>query len=685
MRLELPDGKSKNSQRDLIEALDAELGASETEMQINRVAWQLVDAYLMGIRKFKVLNRWTGSVAVAWENRKGELDLRYEEVLLHYMVQVGRLLKMDITPMALQLGESLEAMRRASIANATLGYRTKGLPLDRLLRQAIIAYLKYGTVGLAHYETGFPAMPDSVRLIPARQLRGMPAYVEGTESLYGIARAQWVPLLWLQKGLLQVHDYKLKADPETDLRAVEIPWGGTAPDQSTYQFAGGPGATVSGGPEVGHKWHDEVGAMHGLDRTSRSGGIVRPGGQLQGQLEEICLYDDSQEYVARYILKMGNKVFVDHNFEEQGLRVQCPLQVARYTDTGRMFGRSYVGPLITFNDQIEKMFASLFKNIQELDMFGTLFVSDQTNIDLKRWKTGPRPRVEKFSADPQLRGPPIFQAEPHNTGTLPGKVAEMATGTMQRLSAQGPAFQGEASGRGDSAAQAGFLFNTGNIGMALPSNSLADMFAGIYARILQVAKDRVGPGDVVELSTIDSGIAGVIIDPVTGKMSLADNPLPDPWEVKIDIKDRTPRNREIRKKELQELYAAGLVDDVHFWLTVLEENLDCPGADRAMWETWRKAIWQIILLFRDGQKPGKFVVTDHAQEPNIQLLAVQTFMNRIAFSLASEEVQNAFEDWKLRLEGLAGRGFPIGLGAPEEIAQQEMAMRPPAAQGTGQV
>ena len=98
MRLELPDSKSKESTRNLVEALDVELGASETEMNVARVGFQLVDAYLMGIRKFKVLNRWTGAVAVAWENRKGELDLRYEEVLLHYMVQVGRLLKMDVTP-----------------------------------------------------------------------------------------------------------------------------------------------------------------------------------------------------------------------------------------------------------------------------------------------------------------------------------------------------------------------------------------------------------------------------------------------------------------------------------------------------------------------------------------------------------------------------------------------------------
>jgi hypothetical protein len=202
--------------------------------------------------------------------------------------------------------------------------------------------------------------------------------------------------------------------------------------------------------------------------------------------------------------------------------------------------------------------------------------------------------------------------------------------------------------------------------------------------MLQVAKDRLGPGDTIVLATIDDAIAGVIIDPVSGLMELSDNPLPEAWEVNVDIKDRMPRDREIRKQELQELYSQQLVDPTRFWIAALEENLDFPGADKEVWETWRKATWQIIVLFRDGKEPGPLVVGEHTQNPQIQLMAVQQFMNKIEFALASKEVRKKFEDWKIDLEILSGRSFPVGLGPPEDIAAMAMgAQQRPGMAGAG--
>jgi hypothetical protein len=342
-----------------------------------------------------------------------------------------------------------------------------------------------------------------------------------------------------------------------------------------------------------------------------------------------------------------------------------------------------VHPLIPFNDQIEKMFQSLFKNIRELDAFGTLFIPGASGIDIKRWRTGVRPKVEKFDPDPLNPGGQPFTLGPHNTGTMPAKIAEIALDQMQRLANQGPAYQGETSGRIDSAAGLGFLFNTGNIALGLPTHGMADALSGAYARMLQVAKDRLGPGDTIELATIDDAVAGVIIDPASGLMELSNNPLPNPWEVDINIRDRTPRDRSVRKEELKELFGMQLVDPTRFWIAALEENLDFPGADKAIWETWRKAMWQIIVLFRDGKTPGPRVTGEHTQNPDIQLMAVQQFMNKIEFALARREVREEFETWKIELEILAGRNFPVGLGPPEEVAAQAMAMQRAAAPGAG--
>lgn len=660
MRLDFP-----TKEEQLVDAIERELQPGETEMNVHLVTWKIIDAYLAGVRKFKIMDRWSGHVSIAWENSKGEIDMRFEEIVRLYLVEAGRYMKMDISPIATKKGESLDSLRKASIANAVLGSLASRIPKDKFKRKIIIPFLKYGTVGVSHYETGDPDMPDIIEAVAARQLRGFPAYVDGIDNLMGIARVRWVPMDWLKEKMKTVHNTKMPQDPWTRFRAEDIPWGSTPPGQQSYDRLSPQG--YDPGSTVQVRRRDLLGTQ--LDnRTGRS----RKDGRPYVKLEEVYVYDDSQEFVGRYIVKAGDVILVDENFEKKGVKVVCPLHVARHTDIGRMFARGFVHPLIPFNDQIEKMFQSLFKNIRELDTFGTLFIPGASGIDVKRWRTGIRPKIEKFDPDPLNPGGQPFTLGPHNTGTMPAKIAEIALQQMQRLANQGPAFQGETSGRIDSAAGLGFLFNTGNIALGLPTHGMADALSGAYSRLLQVAKDRLGPGDTIELATIDDAVAGVIIDPTTGLMELSDNPLPNPWEVDVNIKDRAPRDRNVRKEELKELFTMQLVDPTRFWIAALEENLDFPGANKEIWETWRKVTWQIIVLFRDGKTPGPLVVGEHTQNPDIQLMAVQQFMNKIEFALAEPAVRQRFEEWKIMLEILAGRNFPIGLPPVEDIAAEAL-------------
>ena len=115
----------------------------------------------------------------------------------------------------------------------------------------------------------------------------------------------------------------------------------------------------------------------------------------------------------------------------------------------------------------------------------------------------------------------------------------------------------------------------------------------------------------------------------------------------------------------------GLVYPLQFWLTLFEENRDLPGGPNDQSESYRKAVWQVISLFRDGKTPGTINVNTLATNPPVQLVAVQSFMNRIEFALASPEVQAAFEQWKEMLESLSGRGFPSGLPQPDQMAQMQ--------------
>jgi hypothetical protein len=500
-------------------------------------------------------------------------------------------------------------------------------------------------------------------------LRGFPAWVDGLENLYGIARKRWVPLGWVTERVKTTYKKRLDlTNAEEKLGARDVPWGTTPPDQNTES-----GEQTVGGTYRPHR-ADALGTQisQGKYRDKYHQGKPDMTGRMYVPLEEIYLLDDSQEFVCRFIVKIGDTIVHDEDFEKAGLEVLCPLHVARHTDTGKFFARGFLAPLMPINDQMEKMLASLFKNVAELDMFGTLFVPGASGINLKNWRTGPRPKVESYNPDPINPSMQPFTLSPTTTGTLPAKIFEMASGILPRLSGQGPIYQGQTSGRVDSAAGLGFLFNTGNIALGLPANGLADAYAGVYSRMLQVAKDRMQPGHVIEMAVTDDTIAGVVIDPSTGGMSLAQNPIPNPWEVNIDVRDRTPRDKDVRKAELKELFTMQLVDQTRFWITAYEENLDFPGMPKDVTETWRKAIWQIITLFRDGKTPGTVSLGEHTQNPDIQLIAVQQFMDKIEFSLASPEVRQAFETWKMDLETLAGRSFPAGLPSPEMAAQTAM-------------
>jgi hypothetical protein len=672
-RLQLP-----SKELDLADALDAELVPAETEANVNLIQWKIVDAYLAGIRRFRVVDRFAGNMSIAFENAKGELDFRYEEVLRLFLIEAGRWMKADLSPQVMKKGESLGALRKAAIAHAVLAARTQRLPQNRLRSRVIIPFLKYGTVGLCHYETGDPDMPDLVEVVPPRQLRGLPAWTDGPENIYAIARKRWVPLSWLVDRAKKVYKKNLAgADPELDLMASDVPWGSVPPGLTSYDWGSGQSGGSFGGTytvdrsAIGVNLNKKSGRA-GWDDTERE--VAE--GRKYVPLEEIYVYDETGEYVARYIIKVGKKIIVDTDFEEAGHKVVCPMQIARHTDTGRFFARGFVSPLIPFNAQIERLLASLFRNISELDLFGTVFVPGGSGIDIKKFKTGPRPKIEKFEVDPINPNLQPFNIAPSNTGLLPSRVAEFAMTLMQKLAGQGPYYGGETSGRVDSAAGLGFLFNTGNIGLGLPSHGLADCYSGVYSRILQVTKDTLGPGDTVELATIDDAIAGVIIDAEKGTMGLSANPIPDPWEVDVNVKDRTPREREVRKQELLDLMQRGLLgpDDTRFWITAYEENLDFPGPPKEVWETWRKAIWQIIVLFRDGKTPGTIDFGEHTQNATIQLIAVSRFMAKIEYSLASPAVRQAFELWKESLERLTGANYPKGLPPPEDIAmvQQQM-------------
>lgn len=650
---------------DLVDAVKAEMASSTEEMNVNYFAWKIIDQYMQGGRKFHEIDRRQGQLEVAYDRLDGQLALRYEEVVRLFLIECGRYMKLNTEPTARRRGDSLGALREAATAQAMLSGLGSRLDHEGIKRSAIIPLLKYGTVGLMHSEsTG--QFPDRLNIVHPMELRGFPARCDGTQNVQAVARYQIVPVEWIAP--LVKTRYKKDIKRTDKIMARSVGWG--TPSSSSGNEAVD-NAGIGALPERPTISHDK-----GAPRRE-DGAHVRE----VVPLTEIFVLSDCGTMVARTIVLIGEYVVYDEDFEAGGREVVCPLRIARHTDIGRFFARGFVSPLVTLNDQVEKMLASAFQNMAELDTFGTLFVPGSSGIDLKRWRKGKRPRAEYYEPDPLNAALQPMNLAPANPGDAPVKMASLGVDLLNKQANQGPAFSGNTSGRVDSAAGLGVLFNTNNMGLFAPVSSLADAYSGVYARMLQAGKDRMEPGDAVWISTTDDSVAGIMVS-ADGRMSLAANPVPEPWKVTIDIKDRTPRDPEIRKQELMALYQQGLVDYLRFWVTAFEENLDFPGAPKDLWETWRKAVWQIIQLFQDGENPGEMFAGKHTQDPEVQLVAVQTFMNKIEFSLASEAVQNRFIEWKELLEAAAGRNFPVGLGEPQ-MAAQMAAQAGPGGQGGG--
>lgn len=666
--------------KQLVQALNQEIGHADLECNVQKAGWKIVDGYLAGARHFNVVDPIAGTMEIAYENWDGSMQLRFEQILQDYATEVGRIQKMVVDPVCSRRGESLDALRKGAIAHATLGTLTAPLGLESLKVEAIKMFVKYGTVGIEHWETDDPLFRDSVSIVHPRELRGLPAWGDGKFGLRAIVRKRDVPLDWI-KGRINRMGKNLSTNL-TELKAVKVPWGASAPGESSHQYS--TGAPSAGSPVLPDPSTSKYG--FGTQVAKKMGDDKKPdeSGRYFVTLEEVYVLDIDPAYMCRYIIKIGDTIPVDDNFERPGYRVVCPLQVARYTDTGRFHGRGYVGPQIPLNDVIERMLANFFQNIIDMDVYGTVLIPDTWNVDTDTWKVGRRPRYQTYSPDLSTPNHQQVIIQPATSGMLPSKAAEVGLAIQQNLSGHGPMFQGEATGRMDSASGHGFLFDVANIRLSMPVNSFADAMVGIYSRLLQRAKARYGgEGDVLKLATIDEAMAGVVIDK-NGALSLSDNPIPEPWEVTIDIKDRMPRDTLSRKQELKELFQMQLVSPTSFWLSAHDEKLDFPGSPKDLIESYRKAIWQVVMLFGNGKEPGLIDVGQQSTNPEVQLMVVQRFMNKIEFSLADQKVREAFEQWKMVLEQMLGKGFPEGLMPPDQAAMQQQQMMKQGPPGMGQ-
>jgi len=231
---------------------------------------------------------------------------------------------------------------------------------------------------------------------------------------------------------------------------------------------------------------------------------------------------------------------------------------------------------------------------------------------------------------------------------------------------------GEAPGRVDSSAGLGFLYEAASVPLTPIAKNIADGASGVYRSLLRHLKDSWTDQKVVEVSSMDDSLAGIILDAEAGTMNLSQNAIPMPEEVDITIKSEVPVSTAKDEAELKESLKEGRITIDEYNFEVRKRGLTLPVGDEASWQNYRRAMLNNIILFGDGKTPGQITVGPFDVH-RIHLNVLLAFVARPEFFAASVGVRDAFYEAIRERQAQMGV-FPDQLPFPEESA--EMMMEP---------
>jgi len=244
----------------------------------------------------------------------------------------------------------------------------------------------------------------------------------------------------------------------------------------------------------------------------------------------------------------------------------------------------------------------------------------------------------------------------------------LAASLMDKIANQpNKMMSGEAPGRTDSEVGFNFLWETSGIPLSPTAKNIAEGVSGVYRAMLRILKDTWTDQKVVSISSLDDSLAGIVLDAESGTLSLSQNAIPYPDEISITIASEVPVSKEQQKAELKEALKEARITLDEFNFEVRKRGLDIPVGGELEWQNYRRAMLENILLFGDGQTPGKVVVSDRDLH-RIHLMVLDTFMARPEFYSASPQVREQFVTH--REEHYYGMGnFPEAMPMPEDTAE----------------
>ena len=641
--------------KSLDEVMKLLVSKGQEARNLHRVGWMVSHHYLQGVRDFDNPNWQEGTVRVNYGGRSssGVKDFRYEEVVSKYQTEYGRLLKVDLTPRVLRKGEGLDSLKNASIAQLVMDDLVSTEDANRIKQTLLPLALGFGTYGLVVWKDEFGR--PQLEVVPPWELLPVPYNALALADIQGILRVRKVPVSWL-KQRFTIGD-ELASRMKVERVEVEETSIGSLPD-----FQGD--SVASPGMYHFKTLNDSKTGLNAEGKTALTEDYI-----LLAELWQ----EAPGHRLHRYIVWAGGVTLHDaKHYESAGKKKLPPIPVAigHYLNTGTFYGRSFVEILIPLNSEIEGMLSKLFENIQDLDLFGMLMIPTTLGIDIKNLTAGGRPKYLPYEPDysAQFDTKP-YQIAPANTGSLPGQVVENVLKLMDRLAQQSSMLMGDAPGRVDSARGLGFLFETASTPLAGPSLSLASTLAIVYGAMLEMAKEEWASLEVSALSLMDDSVAGVVINPTSGKLDREKNAVPTKDQVTITIRSAMPESPEQDKAELDHALELKIITPREYGILARKMGLNLPVGNEIEWQNHRTAVLENLLLFGDGITPGKILLREndlHAEH----LLTLDAFMARPEFRWASDAIRDAFDQHREEHTARMG-GYPDQLPYPEDQAEQQ--------------
>lgn len=635
------------------EVLVRVIDAAERERSIHAVDWFLCHHYLNGARDFTGADYLRGTLDVNWVNQEGFLKFRYEDLVSKFQTELGRLMRMDLSPDVGRRNVGIEDMRNATVAQIALNEAMPAVAVENLKAQILPPLLKYGLVGLAEWVGPTTAgidviMPWELASIPPRPLEGA--------EIRGLARIRKVPLEWIKALPILVgtrHDWTQVAVEVSDAGTVSQPGGDRF---STFTGSINTSALGRPGPE-------QMGGMTGKkDQTKID----------VAKLVEVWTYKDDG-HLKEYILLAGGKILYRKSYDD--VRVWPPIQVITAIPTAGLYCRSFVSINMPMNREIEYTMGQLLQNVQDMDAYGILAIPTTLGINTEAMRAADGSKRLLYAPDYTAPEAKPFSIPPANSGPMPINALKAAVELGDKIANQ-PAelLSGGVPGRVDSDAAIGTLHEMSTIPLTPTVVSVAQGVAKAYAALLGLLPMAWPTGKMVEIAMLDDAMAGISIDVSSGttRLGAGGNSLPGPDDVRIGIRSMYPVSKERQKAELRQSLADGVVDKLDFIVTVRRLNLDIPVGGEQEWQNWRRAVLNDIVLFGDGITPGEVTVNEFDLH-EVHLRVLLNFVARPEYYAASEPVRKKFTDLIRARRGAMGQ-YPDQLPYPEEAGIDAAAM-----------